>query len=377
MADRFMVLGSLSSSLKNFRGPLVSAIKRCGYEVHAVAPGLVEDYPTREWLSAQNVGCHNVRLDRAGFSPIADLRTAWGLFQVMRKVRPKYLFAYTIKPVIWGVVAAWCAGTPNRIALISGLGYAFTGEAKGKRALVQYVARGLYRFALRRATLIFFQNADDQKDFKRLGLLPSNIQVVVVNGSGVDIESFSPTEFPEKPIRFLLIARLLGDKGIREYASAAAKVKSIHPEVECHLVGGLDENPDGIPEKEVRSWHEEGHIVWDGPLADVRPAIAASHVYVLPSYREGTPRTVLEAMAMGRPVITTDAPGCRETVKDGHNGYLVSISSSSSLAEAMLRFIEQPDLVTSMGARAREIAEEKYDVRKVNKVMIRAMGLDV
>ncbi|WP_421921674.1 glycosyltransferase family 4 protein [Marinobacter salarius] len=377
MTAKVLFLGSLASSLRNFRGSLISAVREHGHSVYTAAPGLHEDTETIGWLSERGIESYSVSLSRAGLSPLGDLTTLRQLVRLMQRVQPEYFLGYTIKPVIWGLIAAWIARVPNRAALVTGLGYAFTGEAKGKRALVQGVARALYRFALRRATLIFFQNPDDRADFQRLGLLPNNVPVVVVNGSGVDVEAFSPTPLTKKPLRFLLIARLLGDKGIREYAAAAAEIRTRHPDVEFHLVGGLDPNPDGISETEVRKWHDAGDIVWEGALLDVRPSIADSHVYVLPSYREGTPRTVLEAMAMGRPVITTDAPGCRETVVNGENGYLVPVKSVDALVDAMLRFIEKPELIATAGARARQLVEERYDVRKVNEVMLKAMGLDV
>lgn len=375
MRRKILVLGSVSRSLRNFRGHLVCAFKDQGLEVHAAAPELNEDEQTVAWLSEKNIHGHAVPLSRTGLSPVADLASLKSLVTLMKDILPEYFLGYTIKPVIWGLIGAWLARVPNRVALITGLGYAFTGEAKGKRAVIQSVARGLYKFALRRSTLIFFQNPDDRADFQRLGLLPANVPVKIVNGSGVDVDAFEVAPFPSRPIRFLLIARLLGDKGIREYAAAAKKVKERHPEVEFHLVGGLDPNPDGISEEEVKSWHRAGGLIWHGSLTDVRPAIAESHVYVLPSYREGTPRTVLEAMAMGRPVITTDAPGCRETVVDGENGYLVPVKSVDALVEAMLKFIEAPENIDSMGKNARQVVDAKYDVRKVNQVMLEAMGL--
>jgi glycosyltransferase involved in cell wall biosynthesis len=168
---------------------------------------------------------------------------------------------------------------------------------------------------------------------------------------------------------------LLSSKGIREYAAAAASIREHNPTVEFHLVGGIDSNPDAIPGWEIEAWHAEGRVVWHGEVEDVRPHIAACHVFVLPSYREGTPRSVLEAMAMGRPIITTDAPGCRETVINGDNGYLVAPGSADRLAEAMLRFIEHPGPMTLMGQRSRQIAEAKYDVAKVNAKMLREMDL--
>ena len=172
-----------------------------------------------------------------------------------------------------------------------------------------------------------------------------------------------------------MIGRLLGDKGVREFAEAARKIKALHPEVRFNVVGWIDSNPDAIAQSELDAWVADGTLEFLGKLDDVRPAIAACTVYVLPSYREGTPRTVLEAMAMGRPIITTDAPGCRETVIDGDNGFLVPVQSVDALVDAMLKFIEDPALAPRMGRRSRQIAEDKYDVHKVNAVMLREMGI--
>ena len=370
-----LMLGSLAPSLRNFRGALIEATCATGAGVHAAAPELLADAATHDWLTERGVICHDVPLARTGLRPTKDVKTLRHLTHLMREIRPDVFLGYTIKPVIWGLIAARLAGVPKRVALITGLGYAFTGEATGKRAIIQRIARALYAFALRRATLIFFQNTDDRDDFARMGLLPKDVPVVVVNGSGVDLDSFTPAPLPDTPLRFLLIARLLGDKGIREYAAAAAILRQRVPQAEFHLVGGLDPNPDGIAESEVQSWHDAGDVIWHGALSDVRPAIAAAHVYVLPSYREGTPRTVLEAMAMGRPIITTDAPGCRETVVNEDNGFLVTPRDTNSLVSAMERFVESPNLIPQMGRRARQVAEERYDVHKVNAVMLEAMGI--
>lgn len=220
----------------------------------------------------------------------------------------------------------------------------------------------------------FFQNPDDEALFRKLNLLPRAVPSCVVNGSGVDTSEYQLAPLPEQP-RFLLIGRLLGDKGVREYAQAAAVVKAKYPSARFQMVGWIDDNPDAISQKELDDWIESGTLEFLGKLADVRPAIAECGVYVLPSYREGTPRTVLEAMAMGRAIITTDAPGCRETVIEGENGYLVPVQDSEALANAMLRCIEHPDDVAAMGAVSRQIAENKYDVHKVNQVMLKEMGI--
>jgi glycosyltransferase involved in cell wall biosynthesis len=189
------------------------------------------------------------------------------------------------------------------------------------------------------------------------------------------LQKFGPAPFPEGPLHFLLIARVLSAKGIREYAVAAERVRKTRPEVQFHLVGGIDSNPDAIPAEEVKRWHDAGTVVWHGEASDVRPHLAECHVYVLPSYREGTPRSVLEAMAMGRPIITTDAPGCRETVIEGENGFLVPPRTVDPLIAAMERFVDDPDLIARMGRRSREIAESKFDVDKINAQMLHEMEL--
>lgn len=203
---------------------------------------------------------------------------------------------------------------------------------------------------------------------------------MVVNGSGVNVADFNVLPLPvtvdqKVKISFLLIARLLVDKGIREYAEAAKIIKHKYPYVEFNLVGWIDENPSAIDQQELDQWVASNTLNYWGKLSDVRPAIAESSVYVLPSYREGTPRTVLEAMAMGRAIITTDAPGCRETVINGDNGFLVEVKSVESLVKAMEKLILQPELITQMGIRSREIALHKYDVHQVNAHMMQEMGL--
>jgi len=241
--------------------------------------------------------------------------------------------------------------------------------------MLRSAAIALYRLALHFNQKVFFQNPDDMRLFLRKGLVRPKNQAVLVNGSGVDIDFFHPVPFPAN-VSFLLIARLIRDKGIYEYAEAAQRVKKRFPEVQFYLVGWLDSNPNCINEKDLQNWQTTGVIKYLGRLNDVRSAIEDCMVYVLPSYYpEGTPRTVLEAMAMGRPVITADAPGCKETVQEGKNGYLVPVRDAAGLAQAMERFIEQPGLIEPMGRISREIAVEKYDVRKVNSVILNAMEL--
>jgi len=373
---RILVIAGLNRSLINFRGPLIKALCDAGLEVHAAAPELTATPVVAEKLREWGVTCHDVALQRAGINPVTDLQGLVGLYRLMRDIRVDAVLGYTIKPVIYGTLAAWLARVPRRFALITGLGYAFTGEATGKRKLIQQMARRLYALALGRAERVFFQNPDDEALFRELKLVPAWVPSTVVNGSGIDLNQFQPAALPKEQTVFLLIARLLGDKGIREYVAAAREIRKRHPEVVFRLVGAVDDNPDSVSTEEVESWQQDGTIEYLGRLDDVRPAIEGCSVYVLPSYREGTPRTVLEAMAMGRAVITTDAPGCRETVVDGDNGFLVPVKAVDELVDAMQRFIDNPELVTQMGERSRQVAEDKYDVHKVNQVMLGAMGIN-
>jgi glycosyltransferase involved in cell wall biosynthesis len=302
----------------------------------------------------------------------SDLRALLSLVRLMHRSAPDVVIAYTIKPVVYGMVAASIAGVKWRFAIITGLGYLFSGEKRGKQRLAEF----LYSRAFARTHKVFFQNPDDEALFRRLRLLPTGLPSVVVNGSGVDTSQFNVAPFPKEPVTFLLMARLIGAKGIREYAAAAAEVHRSRPEARFLLLGGREEGPDRIAPDELASWEQDGTVKWLGRLDDVQPVIAGAHVFVLPSYyREGVPRSVLEAMAMGRPVITTDAPGCRETVRHGENGFLVPVRDTAALADAMRRFLDDPSLIERMGQAARRIAETKYGVHEVNSVMLAEMGL--
>jgi glycosyltransferase involved in cell wall biosynthesis len=371
--SRFLIVASYAESLLNFRGPLIAALQARGVEVHVVAPDLPPGNGLRQNLESRGLVVHSIPMTRNGTNPLTDMRTLWSLWRLARRVRPGLMLGYTIKPAIYGSLAAWLAGVPQRFALITGLGYAFQGEGRG--SLLRSLVQRLYAAALARVEKVFFQNSDDEALFRQRGLLAPGRLSCVVNGSGVDIREFSVAPLPPGRPCFLLIARLLVAKGIREYAQAAQRIRASHRNVRFALVGWIDDGPDAISRAELDGWQADGTLEYWGRLADVRPAIAKCTAYVLPSYREGTPRTVLEAMAMGRAVITTDAPGCRETVLHGSNGFLVPVRSVDGLEEAMLKFVHDPALAASMGRRSRQLAEEKYDVHKVNAVMLREMGI--
>lgn len=372
---KILVIASFAESILQLRGPLISEMASRGHEVHIAAPGLVPDSEIGQQMGVIGLSLHDLNIERVGMNPVADFKSTLAMYRLMRRIRPEVVLSYTVKPVIYGSIAAWLVRVPRRYTLITGLGYAFTGEATFLRGIVKMVVQNLYRLSLRCAHKVIFQNHDDQTLFRQLGLLQPGKPTLVVNGSGIDLATFTATQLPSGPMHFLLIARLLGDKGLREYARAAQCIKSIHPDVQFSLVGWIDDNPSAINQAELDAWLKSGVFNFYGRLQDVRPAIARCSVYVLPSYREGTPRTVLEAMAMGRPIITTDAPGCRETVVDGVNGFLVPVQSADALVQAMLRFVDDPSLAIRMGLRSRQLAEEKYDVHKVNAEMLHAMGL--
>ncbi|MEO7826264.1 MAG: glycosyltransferase family 4 protein [Allosphingosinicella sp.] len=368
---KVLLLGSYAPSLINFRGPLIAAMVERGHEVFAAAPDIGPDIAAK--LIAIGATPVPVELSRASLNPLATWRSGRALRAVVERIAPDVMIAYTIKPVLLGAAAAKAARVPFFAAMITGLGYAFLGGLNPRRVAIRLVAKAMYKRALAASKLVIFQNEDDRSDFARMRLSPAATPTIVVNGSGVDLDHFQPRPLPAETA-FLMIARYLRDKGIREYAAAAARLKSEFPEVRIRLAGWLDEAPDSIGQGALDSM-VAGGVEDLGRLDDVRPAIAQAGVYVLPSYREGTPRSVLEAMAMGRAVITTDAPGCRGTVAEGENGFLVPVADSDSLYAAMRRFVEEPALARSMGEASLRLVREKFDVHKVNAAILEATGL--
>ena len=372
MQTKFLLIASFPDSILTFRGDLIRALQNQQLEVHVIAPDISNELKNQ--LIEMNVVVHDIYLERTGTNPISDFKYLLSLYKLIKQIKPKYTLGYTIKPVIYGSIAAKLAKVHHRFSLITGLGYAFTGEVSGKRKWLQKVLQTLYKVALTANKTVFFQNNDDKTLFEQLGLVNKHQKIIVVNGSGIDIDKFKAVDLPEVP-SFLLIARLLGDKGVREYAQAAGMLHKQYPDIKCSLVGWIDNNPDAISQMELDEWVKNGAIDYLGRLSDVQPAIQDSSIYVLPSYREGTPRTVLEAMAMQRAIITTDAPGCRETVIDKENGLLVPVKDSHALYESMLYLVEHPEEVKRMAKASRLMAEDKFDVHKVNKVMLTGMGI--
>lgn len=402
---KVLVIGGLASSLINFRGPMLRAFGEAGFQVHAAASGDDPDVAAR--LDAYSMRYHPVRISRAGINPFADLLSCLDLWRLIRRLKPEIVFCYTIKPVIYGGLVAWVCGVPKRFAMITGLGYAFLDSPSLRQRLASCFARGLYRVTMKKYHRVFFQNPDDANYFVGQ-MIAQPQQTVVINGSGVDTSDFaySPVSRDPPDCRFQLIARLLRDKGVMEYLEAGRKIREEAPRASYELVGDFDPNPASLKQADLDPYLRDGVVKFHGPQTDVRPYLSDCDVYVLPSYREGTPRTVLEAMATGRAIITTDAPGCRETVrpmreeqrpeisdvlaggdydaqgwlrigklKVGTNGILIPVKDVDSLVQAMRIFIEHRELIPVMGFESRRYAEERYDVHKVNVVILRAMGL--
>ena len=368
---KILLIGSYLPSLLNFRGDLIVALKADGFEVFVSAPD-ASNYPTEvERIKSLNVSFCEIPMARTGLNPFKDIKTLLAIRSVIKDYGITHLLVYTIKPVVYGLLATLGLGVKHKTALVTGLGYAF-GEGNGfKFKIISFLARQLYVFSLACASRVIFQNPDDRNKFVSLGIV-NNTKTRVVNGSGINIDLFKYAEpSPKSVIHFLFIARLITEKGIYQLIDATKRLKVSGFSVKVDVVGWIDDNPSAIKRADLDNWIEDGLINFHGKLTDVKPALQTCDVFVLPSYYpEGTPRTILESLAIGRAVITTDMPGCRETVQSGFNGFLIQPRDVDSLTNAMKAFLEDPSLVRSMGLASRRIAEEKYSVVKVNKDML-------
>lgn len=372
---RFAIIANQAFSVLNFRGPMIKALVKKGVVVYAFA----SDYDDGTRAAVQKIGAIPVdySLSRTGMNPLRDVSDLIKLAIRLRRLKIDISFAYFIKPVIYGTLAAFVARVQKRYVMIEGAGYAFTENGSTgslKRQLLRMTAKNLYRIALSKAQSIFLLNPDDLKMFVDEQMAPAH-KIHLLNGIGLDLDHFQIVAPVTQRPCFILVARLLREKGIFDFVAAARIVKRAHPSVRFLLLGDVDQNPGSISESQASAWVEEGLLEWPGHVSDVRPWIAQASVFVLPSYREGLPRSTQEAMALGRPVITTNAPGCRETVRHGDNGFLVPLRDPTALAEAMLKFIDSPALIEKMGAKSRQIAEEKYNVHQINSVILSAMEL--
>ena len=371
---KVLILSSYAYSLINFRGELLRAMVEAGHDVVACGPD--EDAEVETRLAEMGVRYVRTPMARTSSNPFSDLATLWCYIRLILKERPGLVLSYTQKPIIYGGIATRLVGNARFYALMTGLGYVFSPDAEA-RPILRGIVSLLYRAAVRHVKTVFVFNGDDRADMIAHSILDPRQRVVQVPGSGVDVEYFAKAPLPEGPPVFLMVARLMRDKGLLEYVEAARALKAKWPDAKFQLLGRMDtEHPTGVKRDEIEGWAREGIVDYLGETRDVRPFIAASTVFVLPSYyREGLPRTILEAMAMGRPIVTTDMPGCREPVTEGVNGFLVPARDSVALAQALEAFLANDQLAAIMGTAARDIAEQIFDVHKVNAKLMREMRL--
>ncbi|HVE10934.1 MAG TPA: glycosyltransferase family 4 protein [Paraburkholderia sp.] len=359
---RVSLVCNTSFAIYTYRQGLIRELVARGVAVTVIAP---RDRTT-ELLIA--MGCQWIELAVAskGTNPRDDLRTLWQLYRLYRRIRPHVVFHYTIKPNIYGSIAARLAGVDS-VAVTTGLGYVFIQQSRAAQ-----VAKKLYRFAFRFPREVWFLNRDDQAAFIEQNLLVHRERARLLHGEGVDLEQFTPVPLPHQlaapgGYTFILIGRLLWDKGVGEYVEAARRLRARYPHARFQLLGpaGVD-NPSAITLAEIDAWQREGVIDYLGEAHDVRPAIAAADCVVLPSYREGVPRTLMEAAAMGRPCVATDVPGCREVVEHGVNGLLCEVRNVESLAAQLARMLDLSDAERQrMGQRGRQKVAAEFDERAV------------
>lgn len=357
MSIKVVIALNTAWNVLNFRSGLIRAFVAAGYEVVAVAPN--DKYSD----GLKTLGCRFVPLhmDNGGTNPVKDVLLLWRFLRFFAKERPDVFLGYTVKPNVYGSLAARWLRIPV-INNIAGLGAAFI-----RGGMVMRIVRWLYRTALRRSAQIFFQNDDDRQLFVSGGLVPAS-KTALLPGSGIDLVRFASAPMPAigddcATFRFLLVARMLRDKGVGEYVEAARLLRKRWPQVEFCLLGFLDvKNPAAISRAEMDAWVAEGVVNYLGESDDVRSQLAAATCVVLPSYREGTPRSLLEAAAMARPIITTDAVGCREVVDDGVNGYLCKVRDAADLAVKMEQMLFlSPEVRSEIGRRGRQKVEREFD----------------
>mgnify|MGYP002407758196 CR=1 FL=1 len=365
---KVLILSSKASSLMQFRADLIIDLVANGHEVIAAAPE--EECNWKDRVAAWGAKYSSFYLERTGLNPISDLRGLGSILKLIKKEKPDIVFTYQAKTIIYGCTAAWLCGVPSINALLAGLGSAFRSK---DRKLLKRILCLQYKFALARCRNVFFQNRDDLGEFLKAGIVSEN-KVTMINGSGVNLENFTPQPIPDDDV-FLFVGRLIRDKGLIEYMEAARKVKSSYPTAQVKILGSFDTNPTAVEPSDLDPYIKDGSIEYLGETDDVRPYLKKCSVFVLPSYHEGTPKSALEAMATERPIITTDAPGCRETVIEGTNGFLVPAGDVDALAEKMIWMIEHKDEAARMAKASLEICREKFDVKKVNAVLLKTMGL--
>src|SRR5690554_28938 len=371
-----LISQNASPGLVIFRKELIQTLASQGHKVYCFAI----DFTDATRAQVKNLGGIPVdySLNRTGLNPLLDMQDTWVLSRKLKEIQPDLMFSFFAKPVIYGSLAAKLAGVPRRVGMLEGLGFTFTEQPfplPFKTKLIRWVQVQLYRLSVPLLDKIIFLNPDDPKDLlEKYGIKAK--QMEVLGAIGLDLTNYAFVQPDTSKHRFIFIGRLLAEKGINEYIGAARLVKQQYPDAEFVVLGGLDEsNPGGLKKAQLEVLIKEDVVIYPGHVNNVPHWIAEASVFVLPSYREGVPRSTQEAMAIGRAVITTDVPGCRETVENGVNGFVVPKWDEQALAEAMIKFIEQSELIKKMGLESYRIAQEKFDVAKVNQRLLNMLGL--
>lgn len=372
-----VMIGTTAACFYGFRAELIKYLNLKNITVYAFTTD--NDALELEKISELGAIPISYQLNRGGLNPLADMLATYKLAQQIRQLKPDLVFSYFAKPVIFGTLAAKIAKVPKIIGMLEGLGYTFTDQPNGlssKIKLIKAIQIFLYKLALPKLDQLILLNHDDKTDL----LINNDIEVketYILGGIGLDLNQYKYSPAPKDlPIQFLFIGRLLKEKGIHDFIAAAQIVKEKFPQTTFTVLGGIDEaNLGALTQGELTQYIDQNVIDYPGHVENIAEWIKQSHVFVLPSYREGVPRSTQEAMAIGRPVITTDVPGCRDTVIDGVNGFLVPKWNPQALAEKMIYFIEHPEQVRMMGDQSHKIAIEKFDAEKVNQRLLEILGI--
>jgi glycosyltransferase involved in cell wall biosynthesis len=359
--SRVLYVDNDVNSFYSYRIEMARATRDAGYDVHVAAP----PGKAAETLKQEGFTFHSVPMTRSGLKPWKELGTISTLFGLYRQLQPDLVHHLRLKPVLYGGIAASMAGVPAVVGLLTGLGYVFTADTKKARYIRRAVTMSC-RLAFRRGSQrIIFQNPDDRFVFVENQILPAH-KTVLIKGSGVDVNTWVPVPEPTGVPVVILAARMLRDKGVVEFVEAAGLLRKAGVQARFVLVGDTDHgNPTAITVEQLRAWADTGNIEWWGHRADMQKTIGEAHVVCLPSLREGVPKVLIEAAACGRPIVTTDAPGCREIVRHGENGLLVPVNNSKALADALRVMVQNPDVRLTMGRRGREIAVEEFSSERV------------
>lgn len=362
-------------TMLGFRGELIRDMVQSGHTVYAFATDFNDD--TRAAIRAMGAEPVCYRMGQISTNPFGDIAAVWQLYRLFRQHDISLSFCYFAKPSVYGTIAAKLAGVPYRVAKIEGLGRIFTTGPQGdsfRKRCIRKIMVGLYRLSLPMSHRLLVLNQGDKEDLENFGIRSPKPEVL--GGIGVCLERYSFRPPVTDTVCFIFIGRLLHEKGVRYYINAARSIRRRYPKTEFILLGAPDAKPGAINRDELKQLIDEGLITYPGPVKDVVPWLAKSSVFVLPTYyREGVPRSTQEALAMGRPVITTSTPGCRKTVMEGVNGFLVPPHDQEALENAMLRFIHQPELIRPMGLESYQLARRQFDVRQINQSIFRLLNL--